>query len=158
MITKKELVDKILEQLREDASRLRDYANATRKEATHEEARPENDKDTRGLEQSYLARGQAKRVVEVDEAIKRLKFMELKDFGDKDAIGVSALVTIVDEDESARTVFLVSHSVGGMSVEIDNQTIQCVASASPLGRSLFDKHIGDELEVRGKSYEIENVQ
>jgi hypothetical protein len=27
--------------------------------ATHEEAKPENDKDTRALEQSYLARGQA---------------------------------------------------------------------------------------------------
>ncbi|HWZ89090.1 MAG TPA: hypothetical protein VNW92_09580, partial [Polyangiaceae bacterium] len=30
--------------------------------ATHEENRPENDKDTRALEQSYLARGQAQRV------------------------------------------------------------------------------------------------
>ena len=29
--------------------------------ATHAEARPENDKDTRGLEQSYLARGVAQR-------------------------------------------------------------------------------------------------
>lgn len=29
--------------------------------ATHEEAKPEDDKDTRALEQSYLARGQAQR-------------------------------------------------------------------------------------------------
>jgi len=33
--------------------------------ATHEENKPENDKDTRALEQSYLARGQAQRVVEL---------------------------------------------------------------------------------------------
>ena len=33
--------------------------------ATHEEAKPENDKDTRALEQSYLARGQAARIDEL---------------------------------------------------------------------------------------------
>ena len=39
--------------------------------ATHEENRPENDKDTRALEQSYLARGQAQRVVELQHALER---------------------------------------------------------------------------------------
>src|ERR1700761_8976870 len=41
--------------------------------ATHEENRPENDKDTRALEQSYLARGQAQRVVELQDALNKLK-------------------------------------------------------------------------------------
>ena len=37
--------------------------------ATHAEAKPENDKDTRGLEQSYLARGQAQRVAELEAGL-----------------------------------------------------------------------------------------
>jgi len=38
---------------------------AAREGATHEEAKPENDKDTRALEQSYLARGEALRIEEL---------------------------------------------------------------------------------------------
>ena len=38
--------------------------------ATHEEAKPENDKDTRALEASYLARGQAMRLEELRAGLK----------------------------------------------------------------------------------------
>jgi hypothetical protein len=41
----------------------------TKDAATHEEAKPENDKDTRALEQSYLARGQAQRVLDLQAAV-----------------------------------------------------------------------------------------
>ena len=42
-----------------DLATLEKAQHATQAAATHEEAKPENDKDTRALEQSYLARGQA---------------------------------------------------------------------------------------------------
>src|SRR3954465_10121616 len=65
--------------------------------ATHEENRPENDKDTRALEQSYLARGQAQRVVELQGALNQLKAMELRDFSAGAAIALGALVALADE-------------------------------------------------------------
>ena len=47
----------------EETLRTLEAAHAdTREAATHAEAKPENDKDTRALEQSYLARGQAMRI------------------------------------------------------------------------------------------------
>ena len=42
-----------------DLASLQRAHRATVEGATHEEAKPENDKDTRALEQSYLARGQS---------------------------------------------------------------------------------------------------
>src|SRR5262249_3049381 len=62
--------------------------------ATHSEARAENDKDTRGLEQSYLARGQAQRVEELSVALAATEAMVWRSFTARDAIEVSALVTV----------------------------------------------------------------
>lgn len=54
------------------AVRERAYEGA-RAGATHEEAKPENDKDTRALEQSYLARGEAARVEEQRTALAEIE-------------------------------------------------------------------------------------
>ena len=62
--------------------------------ATHEEARPENDKDTRGLEQSYLARGLAERAAELTKA--KAAFASIG--GPRARVGVGALVVVEDED------------------------------------------------------------
>src|SRR5271163_799711 len=51
--------------------------------ATHEEAKPENDKDTRALEQSYLARGQAARIQELREGLTAVEALLLRDFAGK---------------------------------------------------------------------------
>src|SRR3954465_14895853 len=65
--------------------------------ATHEENRPENDKDTRALEQSYLARGQAQRVVELQDALNLLKALELRAFEAASPIALGALVALDDD-------------------------------------------------------------
>src|SRR6187431_2441771 len=64
--------------------------------ATHEENRPENDKDTRALEQSYLARGQAQRVAELQDALNLLKALELRAFSPESLIALGALVALDD--------------------------------------------------------------
>ena len=99
------LIRAAVAQLREEALALRESARQTRLGATHEESRAENDKDTRGLEASYLARGQAARVEETEEAVTRLSFLELGSFGPDDRIALSALVT-VDVDGAERRYLL----------------------------------------------------
>ena len=54
------------------------YHAAATEGATHSEARPENDKDTRGLELSYLARGQAQRVAELQIVLGAVSEMRLR--------------------------------------------------------------------------------
>src|SRR6185436_1038022 len=65
--------------------------------AIDDEARPENDKDTRGLEQSYLARGQAQRVAELEAAVADTGKLDLRARGAADRVSSGTLVT-VEED------------------------------------------------------------
>ncbi len=134
-------------------------AKFTRDAAVDEEARAENDKDTRGLEQSYLARGQANRVIELRATLTRLRVMELRDFGPDDPIAASAVVDVRVDDEPRR-LFLVTAG-GGERVVSDGQVVQLLTTASPLGRALLGRVAGDELELKiggeTRTYEIEGV-
>lgn len=108
--------------------------------ATHSEAKAENDKDTRGLEQSYIARGQAQRVAELETAVADVEKMALAPCS---SVAMSALVTVDDEGEERR-YFVAPHGggntlAGGISV---------VTLSSPIGKALFGKSAGDELELR----------
>jgi transcription elongation GreA/GreB family factor len=111
--------------------------------ATNPEARPENSKDTRGLEQSYLARGQAQRVAELEAGIAAVTALALRVFTARDAIAMSALVT-VDEDASEQRFFLAPHG-GGTQLA---SGVQVVTPSSPLGRSLLGKRVDDEVDIR----------
>jgi transcription elongation GreA/GreB family factor len=107
--------------------------------ATHEEARPENDKDTRGLEQSYLARGLAQRVAELEAAVAAVPAMSL----DAPAqVTLGALVTVEEEDEERR--FFVATHGGGIELE---GGVTVVTPSSPIGRALLGKREDDECEV-----------
>jgi transcription elongation GreA/GreB family factor len=111
--------------------------------AIDDEARPENDKDTRGLEQSYLARGQAQRVAELEAAVNEVAALALRAFGERDRVALGALVT-VEEEGRAHRFFVAPH--GGGTVLADGT--QVVTPVSPLGRALLGRRIEDEVEVR----------
>jgi Transcription elongation factor, GreA/GreB, C-term len=109
--------------------------------STHEEARAENDKDTRGLEQSYLARGQAQRVAELEAEVGDVTALALRTFTATSVVALSALVTI---DEDAQQLFIAP--AGGGCVLAGG--VQVVTPSSPLGRALLGKRIDDEVELQ----------
>lgn len=111
--------------------------------STHEEARAENDKDTRGLEQSYLARGQARRVLELEAAVAETTALALRAFTDATPVALSALVTVEDNDLEHR-YFIASHGGGAMLAG----GVQVVTPSSPIGRALIGRRVGDEVELR----------
>jgi transcription elongation GreA/GreB family factor len=123
--------------------------------ATHPEARAENDKDTRGLEQSYLARGQAQRVAELEAALADVGAMKLRAFGDGDPIAMSALVEVTSGDE--RRQYFVAPGGGGNVLAGD---VQVITPASPLGRALLGKRVDDEVELKlgDKTRQLEIVE
>jgi hypothetical protein len=112
--------------------------------STHEEARAENDKDTRGLEQSYLARGQAQRVAELEAAVGDVTGLALRTFAAASAIASSALVTTDDDQQ-----FFIAPAGGGCVLA---GGVQVVTPGSPLGRALLGKRLDDvvELQLPGK--------
>ena len=117
--------------------------------ATHAEAKPENDKDTRALEASYLAAGQAERVRELESALKMLSGLEVKDIGKTTPICASAVITL--EDDGAKTTFFMSPHGGGVRLDLEGTSVQVVTPQSPLGKALLGRLHGDVIELRGKS-------
>lgn len=113
---------------------------AAREGATHDEAKPENDKDTRALEQSYLARGQAMRIETLKAGLAAVSTMSLAE-GDVGRVG--ALIEAEEQGEQAR--YFLAPEGGGTRLEGGTQV---VTPASPLGRALLGKRAGDEVELK----------
>lgn len=124
--------------------------------ATHEENRAEGDKDMRSTEASYVARGQAERVREIEASLARLASMELRDFDEGDAIAIGAMVDVrhVGARGSATTTYFVVPVAGGVKVRVGHgppsagaTDVLTVATSSPLGKALIGLSEGDEAEV-----------
>jgi len=121
--------------------------HAAQEGATHEESRPENDKDTRALEQSYLARGQAERVRALQADLQKLALLSLKPLSTDSTVVLGALVTVESAAEEPQLYFLVPAGAGE-TLTTEGLTIKVVTPGSPLGRSLLGSAVGDEIRVR----------
>lgn len=153
---KAKLKEELLAHLQADLQAVERAHRATQEGATHEEARPENDKDTRALEQSYLARGQASRVLELRAQIAEVAQLALREFeGAPAALG--ALVTVEDEDGATQDLFLAS---AGGGARLGEGAVQVVTPQSPLGRAILGRREGEETSflVRGKAREMRVVR
>lgn len=149
MDIKRALVADLLATLEAELVTMRKAASDARAAATHEEAKPENDKDTRALEASYLAGAQAARVRELEGAIKSIGAMTLLALREGAVIQASALVTLEDEDGS-RSVFFVAPFGGGATLSADGAAAQVITPQSPLGQALLGRAQGDVIELRGR--------
>jgi hypothetical protein len=125
---------------------------ATLEGATHEEAKPENDKDTRALEQSYLARGEALRIEELRQGLHAVRAMTTRAFGAGEPAAVGALV--VTEQDGASSTLLLAPFGGGTRLAAG--AVQVLTPQSPLGRALLGKRAGDECEIvlAGRTREV----
>jgi len=148
------LVESLVEKLRAERDAASRIARDTAEAANHPEARPENDKDTRKLELSYLASGQAARARELDTTIAALLAEPPRAFAAGDAIALGALVTLESADKLERV--LLCSGGGGAKLDDDGGGVRVVTPEAPLGRALLGKTAGDEVElvVGGKKREL----
>lgn len=144
-MNKSSIIQALLASLQQEVERATQAAERSRHDATHEEARPENDKDTRALETSYLARGQAQRVVDLEDACRRVAFMEVRDFAPDDPIDLSALVLLESEEEERW--YLLAAAGGGRTIDLEGTKIDILTPQAPLGRALVGRQRGDDLEL-----------
>lgn len=143
-MSKQALKQELLSLLKADLEAAERAQRTTHEGATHEEARPENDKDTRALEQSYLAAGQARRVQELGADIALVASMPVGD-AHNGKVASGALVTIEDADGTSSELFI-APARGGTKLA---GGVQVVTPASPLGRVLLGKLEGDDCELTG---------
>ncbi|HEX5656488.1 MAG TPA: hypothetical protein VFX59_04800 [Polyangiales bacterium] len=156
---KRRVMERLIERLTASQTQMAGLAESVRKDATHEEAKPENDKDTRALEQTYLARGQAMRAEALAEEILLLRSIDLGPLPASSPIIAGAFITLADDD-GARCLFFAPHG-GGYEFEVDGVNVTVVTPVSALGRALLGRLVGDEIELRVRNqqrfYEIEAV-
>ena len=143
---KREILKLLLGHVSADLQTMSAAQRAVVDGATHEENKPENDKDTRALEQSYLARGQAQRVVELQSAVNQLKAMELRDFSRGVAIALGALVAVEDDRETVH--YFLAPAGGGLRLPLAGREVRVVTPQSPIGQALIGKRQGDDLDLR----------
>jgi transcription elongation GreA/GreB family factor len=110
-------------------------------EATHAETRAENKYDTRGLEASYLAAGQARRLADLRQGLATFDSLAVEATGGR--VQVGALVQ-VEEEEGSWWCFLTPGG-GGSSVEVEGVLIRFISPRSPIGLALLGAHVDDEV-------------
>ena len=144
---KQSLHQALLMRLRADLELLERAAHTAREAATHEESKAENKYDTRGLEASYLAAGQARRVEEVRQALNACQNLPLRPFAAEPGIQLGALVELEDEQGANLTLWLMPDAAG-VRLERQGRDVLLISPRAPLGQSLLGKGVGDELTVR----------
>jgi len=114
--------------------------------ATHEESKPENDKDTRAIEASYLARGQARRVVDLEEAVVKVNALVPRTFGDELPVALGAVVKL--EHDAGSLWYLLAPAGGGLSIAAGSLVLTVVTPQSPVGKALLGRRVGDDVDIR----------
>jgi transcription elongation GreA/GreB family factor len=151
--SKAKLKAELLVQLEAQLAAARSAHEAAAAAATHEESKAENDKDTRGLEQSYLARGHAQRVGELENAVAITQAFAPRAFGEGEAIALGAIVDI-EEDGKTKRLWVAPHG-GGIEVA---GGITVVTPTSPLGRALLGRHVDDDVEMGKRTLTVNAVE
>ena len=146
-IDKKAVLAELLRLVEVDLDAITAGQQASQEGATHAENKAEGDKDMRSTESSYLARGLAKRVLELRTAVSQLSVLHNRVFHDESKIAMSALVQLEDEDER-REYYYIAPSGGGMVVELDGHKISVVTPSSPLARAMIGRELDDEVEIQ----------
>ena len=153
-MNKREFVHKVIQQLTAEVESFFKAARAAHAEATHEQSKAEDKYDTRGLEASYLARGQSRQAAEIELAIAEFQKLSLRDFSPSDPIDVGAYVEL--NGKHANAYYFIGPRAGGTEVDYDGKEILVITPHSPLGQQLVGKKKGDriKLEIAGASEQL----
>jgi len=144
-MNKRTVIQKIVAQLNSELAVYFRAAQASRAEATHEQSKADNKYDTRGLEASYLARGQSKQAAELEASIVEFEKLDARKFSPEEGIGIGAIVEVEIAGESS--VYFVGPRAGGTEIVEAKKEILVITPQSPLGSQLMEKKQGDRFQL-----------
>lgn len=144
-MNKRALIGKIVGRLTDELAVYFRAAQNSRAEATHEQSKAESKYDTRGLEASYLARGQSRQAAELESAISEFEKLEVRRFAAGEGIGIGALVELEMGGET--TFYFIGPRAGGTEFVQDKKEVLVITPQSPLGAQLMNKKSGDRPQL-----------
>lgn len=142
---KRALVDQIIAQLTQELAALTAAAKAAHQAATHEESKPEDQYDTRGLEASYLAGAQAQRALELEKLIGIFRGLPVREARPGAGAEFGSLIEL--EVAGRRVRYLLAPQGGGVMVKVPGGQVQVITPQAPLGEALLGRKVGEEFEV-----------
>lgn len=145
-MNKQAVLDQFLAALNAELASLTRAAHDSFAAATDPDSKAENKYDTRTLEASYVARGQAKRVAELREAVQAFAGLSGTASAPGSAIALGALVSLETPEELAH--YFVGPFAGGTEIVHEGQEIVVITTASALGQKLIGKRAGDVIALR----------
>jgi hypothetical protein len=141
---KSALLEIIRAELRAQLERLSKAALEAHAAATDPGSKAEGKYDTRSLEASYLAAGQARQVDELADALRVFEALTLPDFDMDTPIDAGALVEVDLAGETS--YFLLVPTSGGVIVSHEDREITLLTPASALYQKLLGLGLGDSLD------------
>lgn len=142
---KSALLGKIRMELRTRLERLAKAALDAHAAATDPGSKAEGKYDTRSLEASYLAAGQARQVDELADAVRIFENLStLPEFAMEDPIDVGALVEVELRGETS--LLLLVPAAGGLTIEDQGREITLLTPDSALYRKLLGMRVGESLD------------
>ena len=139
------ILTRIRTELRARLDRLSKAAFEAHAAATDPGSKAEGKYDTRSLEASYLAAGQARQVDELAESVRIFETLTLPDFEMDEAIDAGALVEVELNGEAA--FFLLVPASGGLVIVHEDQEVTLLTPDSGLYRKLLDMRAGESLDL-----------
>lgn len=155
-VTKQAVLDQLRAVLQADLDTLMCAAQGAFAAATDPDSKAENKYDTRTLEASYIARGQAKRVAELQEAVQAFEALSGVELDE----GLSALLgcLVILEGPDGRDHYFIGPSEGGTEIIYEGREVVVITTSSPLGQKLVGKRAGDSVPIRpGVSAKVVSV-
>lgn len=142
IMLKSAVLEAILTRLDSELETLTRGARAAFAAATDPDSKAENKYDTRTLEASYVARGQAQRVTEVQAA--RHQYATLQTAA-SETIRLGSLVEL--EIAGRCDHYFIGPSEGGLEILVDGSEILLITPASPLGTRLIGRTAGESVTL-----------
>lgn len=145
-MNKAEILAAIVASLTDDLEAITRGARESAAAASDPDSKAENKYDTRTLEASYVARGQAQRVAELREAVQIFSGLSGQDFPPGAAIVSGALVAL--KSAPGEELYLIGPVAGGTAVMWEGKEVLVITPQSPIGQKLLGKKAGDAVLLR----------
>jgi hypothetical protein len=133
---KEAVVTAILARLEIELETLTRGAKASFAAATDPDSKAENKYDTRTLEASYVARGQAQRVTELQEALRNFGALPM---ASGPAVRLGSFI------ELGMDHYFIGPAEGGLEIMVDGQEVMVITPTSPLAARLMGKSAGEKV-------------
>lgn len=145
-MTKQAVLDQFRAVLQADLDTLMRAAQGAFAAATDPDSKAENKYDTRTLEASYIARGQAKRVAELQEAVQAYSALSGVELEEGSAASLGSLVTL--EGPEGVDHYFIGPTAGGTEILHEGREVVIITPSSPMGQKLVGKRVGESVAVR----------